>query len=706
MFEQKAFIKQHNSVFNGRVDTNRYASAFDSASLEPALTPSRSTDLRSEKSASYHNVSFADNLNPTSAMDADMPARAMSNIDFTQAVNTTLNTEVASSWNQTTAWNSGTGTDSSDFSGIRPAGFDWKKFGHGALDVVGALPIPVVSTAADLANAGWYAAEGDYKNAAMSAVGAVPGVGDAAKLALKAGDAARTARSTRTTASLTTRATPSRPPRPGLAPRSKPESRGLAPSPRPERPGVAPTPKPSARKPEPAAAPRRERSGRADPTPAVTPARHSTRRPDPSPSGAVKKPDPRRPDPQPGPTAPKKSEPSRAEGNPTAPGTREQPSRPEGQPAPVATKEPRTKLDPGSETRGLGQGNRNGDLTRVVHGSGSQRTGGRSRINDNLLRVAHGGRNRTARDESLAQVGQRTGVRNTESGGLRQSAGTTVEGSGSAISTGVASGTAIRNTAAATTVALASVGLAGSTENSSTTTSPTWRKEENPVTGRPYQSPQEYELVQDLTGAQREELTRIYNNPGNKTSYVTNLREDENGCVSGNVIRASSGTPDSERHNAYAMHVSGAPTDTDYFVMAPNGLGITYDGRTPGNRDIWEVKAPRDTRGSWKYGGTTNYGWQGGNGIGADYFSGEPSAKSLVSDIDQMYTQEEVASQCNFNYRYATPSKDLTNLYNQIYDPIWRLGAGSQTGRPQLVEHVPYPQHMRDNPYYQIDRNR
>lgn len=348
MFEQKAFTKQHNSVFNGRVDTNRYASAFDSASLEPALTPSRSTDLRSEKSASYHNVSFADNLNPTSAMDADMPARSMPNIDFTQVVNTPLNTEVASSWNQTTAWNSGTGTDSSDFSGIRPAGFDWKKFGHGALDVIGALPIPVVSTAADLANAGWYAAEGDYKNAAMSAIGAAPGVGDAAKLALKAGDAARTARSTRTTASLTTRATPSRPPRPGLAPRSKPEPRGLAPSPRPERPGVAPNPKPSARKSEPAAAPRREPSGRADPTPAITPARRSARRPDPSPSGAMKKPEPRRPDPQPGPTAPKKSEPSRAEGNPTPPGTRERPSRPDPKPETVGTRPPQRPETPAS----------------------------------------------------------------------------------------------------------------------------------------------------------------------------------------------------------------------------------------------------------------------------------------------------------------------------------------------------------------------
>jgi RHS repeat-associated protein len=60
---------------------------------------------------------------------------------------------------------------------------------HAGLDVVGMLP--VVGTAADLANAGIYAAEGDYGLAALSAVSAIPVVGDvlgAGKIALKYGD--------------------------------------------------------------------------------------------------------------------------------------------------------------------------------------------------------------------------------------------------------------------------------------------------------------------------------------------------------------------------------------------------------------------------------------------------------------------------------------------------------------------------------------
>lgn len=62
---------------------------------------------------------------------------------------------------------------------------------HTGLDLAGFLP--VVGTAADLVNAGLYAAEGDYTNASLSALGAIPIVGDAAmagKLGAKATNAA------------------------------------------------------------------------------------------------------------------------------------------------------------------------------------------------------------------------------------------------------------------------------------------------------------------------------------------------------------------------------------------------------------------------------------------------------------------------------------------------------------------------------------
>lgn len=70
-------------------------------------------------------------------------------------------------------------------------GVDLAAIGHGALDLLGF--IPGIGAAADVANGLWYAAEGNYVDAAMSFVSAIPGVGDAAgaaKLGAKAGLAA------------------------------------------------------------------------------------------------------------------------------------------------------------------------------------------------------------------------------------------------------------------------------------------------------------------------------------------------------------------------------------------------------------------------------------------------------------------------------------------------------------------------------------
>lgn len=50
--------------------------------------------------------------------------------------------------------------------------------GHMALDGLGM--VPVIGEAADLVNAGWYAAEGDMANAALSGTAAIPFVGNAA----------------------------------------------------------------------------------------------------------------------------------------------------------------------------------------------------------------------------------------------------------------------------------------------------------------------------------------------------------------------------------------------------------------------------------------------------------------------------------------------------------------------------------------------
>ncbi|WP_308460799.1 DNRLRE domain-containing protein [Streptomyces sp. Ru71] len=74
-------------------------------------------------------------------------------------------------------------------------GMSWSDIGHATLDVVGM--VPVVGEAADVANGIWYAAEGNYVDAALSMASAIPGAGNAvtaakwAKKGAKAVDAVK-----------------------------------------------------------------------------------------------------------------------------------------------------------------------------------------------------------------------------------------------------------------------------------------------------------------------------------------------------------------------------------------------------------------------------------------------------------------------------------------------------------------------------------
>jgi RHS repeat-associated protein len=101
--------------------------------------------------------------------------------------------------------------------------FSLSDLGHAALDVAGL--VPGVGEVADLANAAWYAAEGDYANAALSAASAIPFAGyaasavkgakyaakgfDAAQSAAKGADAARSGSKAANTAQSGGRAAPS-----------------------------------------------------------------------------------------------------------------------------------------------------------------------------------------------------------------------------------------------------------------------------------------------------------------------------------------------------------------------------------------------------------------------------------------------------------------------------------------------------------------
>jgi len=69
-------------------------------------------------------------------------------------------------------------------------GFSFSDIGHAVLDVAGL--VPVVGEVADVANGIWYAAEGNYVDAALSFASAIPlaGYGASAAKAVRYGDKA------------------------------------------------------------------------------------------------------------------------------------------------------------------------------------------------------------------------------------------------------------------------------------------------------------------------------------------------------------------------------------------------------------------------------------------------------------------------------------------------------------------------------------
>ena len=70
-----------------------------------------------------------------------------------------------------------------DYLGIKDSddGWGWDDIGHVTLDVLGM--VPVVGNAADGINASWYAAEGEWLDAALSSMALIPGIGQAVTLA-------------------------------------------------------------------------------------------------------------------------------------------------------------------------------------------------------------------------------------------------------------------------------------------------------------------------------------------------------------------------------------------------------------------------------------------------------------------------------------------------------------------------------------------
>jgi len=152
-----------------------------------------------------------------------------------------------------------------------------------------------------------------------------------------------------------------------------------------------------------------------------------------------------------------------------------------------------------------------------------------------------------------------------------------------------------------------------------------------------------------LSSSQRQAM--ISSNYGH---YIPLLEEDEDneGCFFSNVPRRGAsndvinGIVESPVWFSYATQVTGSRMD--FFVVTPNAVPITFDGLTPGTRDVWEAK----------------YGYAH---IPSNSFL---TSRDLPNFERERNAQLEVANECGYNLQWAfseeSPAIHIRNQWNNI----------------------------------------
>jgi RHS repeat-associated protein len=142
--------------------------------------------------------------------------------------------------------------------------------------------------------------------------------------------------------------------------------------------------------------------------------------------------------------------------------------------------------------------------------------------------------------------------------------------------------------------------------------------------------------VIELSPKQRQSMVE-----SNYTEYIPLVREDQQrGCFSAEVRRRGSKITDDFEPNevVYATQVSGS--NMDFFVITPDGVAATFDGRTPGTRNVWEAK----------------YGYEIMLKVP---FLAEANFKKFEKERTR---QLIVASGCQYNLQWAFSNEGVANL--------------------------------------------
>ena len=200
---------------------------------------------------------------------------------------------------------------------------------------------------------------------------------------------------------------------------------------------------------------------------------------------------------------------------------------------------------------------------------------------------------------------------------------------------------------------------------------PRWMTDINPITGEPYGSPEELEWVRRLSPDQRDYLGRLSAarrlrpapeveddpDPTQEPRLLPELepapepQEERRDCSASNVRRRGG----HKRHDAYATKVT--KSTMDYFVWpGPPMRGITYDGRTPESRVVWEVKV--------------GYGW---------FFNAKKrwlADKKLAHFDAQKNLGMDIARRCGYQHIWSIPDRSVARLLNERWGgvpPVWSV---------------------------------
>lgn len=142
----------------------------------------------------------------------------------------------------------------------------------------------------------------------------------------------------------------------------------------------------------------------------------------------------------------------------------------------------------------------------------------------------------------------------------------------------------------------------------------------------------------------------------------TATQDPNNQCISATVPGHLGNAPDEDPYK-YATQVSGSPDD--YFVLSFSGVGVVFDGLTPGTRHVWEAK-----HGYFSL-------------INPNSFLTQNQKDSIINDmLYQALDQNKVANECQYQLTWAFSNESVANYIGGNWE--------GNPAYPQDVRYIPY----------------